>query len=113
MNCEDLKQIRVTIKDRDALKKLPFENIRKYLIKTGWEKINDIRFCSQWQHPNTVEFKGAIKGDANDVDVILLPETNDIGDYSARIADILETLEMAADKSQLELYELLMMGREK
>ena len=110
MNFEELKKIRVVIKDGDALGKLRWENIKRYLQKTGWVKIHNIRFGSQWQHPNTIEFRDAIEGDVNDLDVITLPETRDIGDYKLRMHDILEILEMAADKSQLELYEMLMDG---
>lgn len=110
MDIEELKQIRVTIKDGDALGKLPWENIKKYLMKNGWVKIHDVRFGSQWQHPNSIEYHDAIEGDGNDLDIINLPETRDIGDYKLRMHDILQVLERAADKSQLELYEMLMDG---
>jgi hypothetical protein len=110
MDINELKQIRVTIKDGDALGKLPWQNIKRYLQNNGWIKIYDIQFGSQWQHPNSVEFRGASEGDINDPDIITLPETRDIVDYKHRMHDILQILEMAADMSQLELYEILMEG---
>lgn len=112
MDIAELKQIRVAIKDGDALGKLPWENVKRYLQKTGWEKIRDVRLGSQWQHPNTIEFYGSIEKDPNDPYVITLPETRDVADYILRMHDILTTLESAADKSQLELYEILMDGSE-
>lgn len=110
MDIQELKQIRVIINDSDALRLLPWHTIREYLIKNGWTKIHDVRYGSQWQHPNTIEYRGAKRGDITDPDVILLPETTDIADYAQRMSDILKVLEFAADKPQLELYEMFMDG---
>lgn len=95
--------IRVKIKDKDALGKIPWLNVKKYLLKTGWEKVHAVRGGSIWRHPNVEE----LYDDAGLYE-IHLPEDSNLGDYNNRMADIFDILEFAGDKSQLELYETIM-----
>lgn len=102
-NILELKEIRVSIKDGEALGKIHFENVKKYLIKTGWEKLHDAPFGSQWRHPNAVEcgYRST---------VISLPEDMEFADYKRRMSEILDIIEFAEDKSQLEIYLNLIRG---
>ncbi len=101
MNAEELKTIKVDIKDSEALRKIPPNNVRDYLISIGWEKTVENEKATWWEHKKFQKHQYAI----------ILPKSKELLDYSRRMQDCLEMLEQQTGHTQLELYEILVEGK--
>lgn len=89
------KKARVIIMDMDLLREIPPENIKRYLIKLGWEQTGSMRFDSEWQYNN--DFKSTL----------IVPASQDLVDYDSRVYVIINALESKLNKCQIEIFEEL------
>jgi hypothetical protein len=87
--------MKVTIKDREVLQALDSEAVADYLLAYGWKQVEQIgdkgtawKLCAEQNR----EYE------------ILLPLRRTVGDYVLRMADILRTLEVAEQRSQLDIW---------
>ncbi|SHG63674.1 hypothetical protein [Streptoalloteichus hindustanus] len=82
--------------DIDELGSVLPRNAARYLAATGWRATTSYSVAAVWSR----EIDGATVE-------VLLPSTSDLGDYPARIADVLRTLAVVEDRDRHDiLYEL-------
>lgn len=91
--------MKVTIRDSQILKTIEPEVLQVHLQEQGWHETGRI-----------YDNAGAIwrlKKDFSDEFEILLPLQQNLGDYAARISDILKTLEIVEERSQIDILSEL------
>jgi len=92
--------MKVTVRDREVLKAIDFQEIAAHLLAQGWQEKGRV-----------YNDKGAIwridTGPENSWE-ILLPCQLDLADYGARIGDAIATLEKVEKRSQLEIVSDLL-----
>ncbi len=91
--------MKVTIRDKEILKTVNPKVLEEHLIAKGW-----------YEHGRIYNNAGAIwrlKQDAEDEFEILLPLSQTIGDYAARISDAIKILEEVENRSQLDILSKL------
>jgi hypothetical protein len=84
----------VTVRDPEVLSSLDPQQVEKYLQAQGWHQE------SQIGNKESVWIKKADSGEEFD---ITLPLNSEIRAFALRMAEILETLEIAEGRSQLEI----------
>lgn len=90
--------MRVTVRDIDALKSVQPLEFAAYLRANGWREYEHVpERASVWSLGN----------DSNGGYEILLPLRRDFRDFANRISDALQTLEVAEQRSQLEILQEL------
>jgi hypothetical protein len=84
--------VKVTVRDAAVLRALRPLDVAAYLRSVGWKPVERIGDRgTAWAH--------AGHGDIE----ILLPLRQDLGDFTARMADVLSALEAAEERSQLDI----------
>jgi hypothetical protein len=92
--------MRVTITDKEALRALSWNAVASYLETAGWQRVNDIPGKSvAYQHTDN-------NGRLWEI-LVLLRE--DLADYASRMADAVSTLARVEDRSELDVYDDLLM----
>ena len=92
----DMLQMRVQIRDRDALSSISIANMRAYLTAAGWED------TGRWGERPVDVFATERHGRTWEV---LVPHRADLGGYAENMANMLEVLEAVEDRSQLALFQ--------
>ncbi|MFK4503545.1 hypothetical protein ABIF86_007836 [Bradyrhizobium japonicum] len=86
--------MRALIRDPQAIGSVTPLNVIGYLRSRGWTLYSDVRGrFSVWVHPNHPD------------EEILVPATRDARDYVAQLAEVLQELENAEGRSQLEILK--------
>jgi hypothetical protein len=85
--------MKVTVRDVDVLKSIKPLNTIAYLQEHGWHERNRIHQVSIWTRDTFAEDKLKIQ----------LPLDPEFDDFPLRMSEVLETLEIAEDRSQLEI----------
>jgi hypothetical protein len=95
----------VTIKDREAIKSITVKQIKNYIESKDWIKKEDrIRTYDDQESKIVAEiYVKDLQFNASDT-VLLIPTSESFGDYTARVSEILFTLEKYENRSQLEIY---------
>lgn len=83
----------ITIRDPNILSNIEPAQVAKYLQRQGWQKISDDQVVSIWNR-----FK-----DNQEKFEILLPLQPEISGFSLRIYELLQTLEIVEERSQLNI----------
>ncbi|HEU4428783.1 MAG TPA: hypothetical protein VFT98_08515 [Myxococcota bacterium] len=84
--------MRTIIRDRETLGSTGLHDLNAYLRASGWvEQSIPIPNATCWQRTGEGEHE------------ILLPKSDQVLDYAARVADALATLELVEQRSQLEI----------
>lgn len=91
--------MKVTIRDNEILKTVNPKVLEAHLIEKGWYEAGRIY--------NNAGAIWRLKQDAEDEFEILLPLSQTIGDYAARISDAIKTLEEVENRSQLDILSKL------
>lgn len=83
----------ITIRDPNILSNIEPAQVTKYLQQQGWQKISDDQVVSIWNYvkDNQEKFE------------ILLPLQPEISGFSLRIYELLQTLEIVEQRSQLNI----------
>jgi hypothetical protein len=83
----------ITIRDPNILSNIEPAQVAKYLQQQGWQKISDDQVVSIWNYvkDNQEKFE------------ILLPLQPEISGFSLRIYELLQTLEIVEERSQLHI----------
>ena len=92
----DITQMRVQIRDRDALLSVSIANMRAYLTAAGWEDTG--RWGERPVNVFAIERYGRMWE-------ILVPRREAIGGYAENMANALEVLEKVEDRSQLGIFQ--------
>ena len=92
----DIMQMRVQIRDRDAMSSISIANMRAYLTSAGWDD------TGRWGERPINVFATERYGRTWE---ILVPHYADIGGYAENMANALEVLEKVEDRSQLALFQ--------
>ncbi|MUG94081.1 hypothetical protein F7734_17460 [Scytonema sp. UIC 10036] len=87
--------MKVTIKDSQILKTVNPDLVQAHLQATGWHETGRIY--------NDAGAIWRLKKETADEYEILLPLQHNLGDYAERISDILKTLEIVENRSQVEI----------
>lgn len=92
----DIRDIKVTINDKDALMALSFVQVKAYLILHGWkEKEPDTWSFYVYSHHHP---------DGNQAEV-LIGKSDKFGDHPHRVHDAIRLAAEIEDRSQLLVYE--------
>ena len=84
--------MKVTVRDAEILKTIEPQQLKNYLQSHGWyEDRPFLDNATIWLKPEHEEFE------------ILLPNKQQLGDYSTRIREALEILEEVENRSQIEI----------
>lgn len=105
------RTVRVRITDGEALSEVPPENIRTYLADTGWQvrSADDDPYIARMVGKATVWWRPCPEED-DDYEV-LAPSHQSYGDYAQRVSELVRTLSIAEDRSELDvLVDLLASG---
>lgn len=87
--------MKVTVRDSEILKSIEPGVLVSHLRTKGW-----------YEKARIYDNDGAVwrlKDNSGDEEEILLPIKQNLGDYAARISDVLKTLERVENRSQLEI----------
>lgn len=91
--------MKVTARNPEILKSVKLENLRNYLLDSGWyEDRPFLENATIWlkQEPNNGEFE------------ILLPSRQDVGDYAIRVGEVVKTLAEVENRTPIGILgELL------
>ncbi|WP_238360906.1 hypothetical protein [Iningainema tapete] len=87
--------MKVTIRDCQILKTIEPEVLQVHLQERGWHESGRI-------YDNAGAIWRLKKDSSNELE-ILLPLQQNLGDYAARVSDILKTLEIVENRSQIEI----------
>lgn len=87
--------MRVQIRDRDALAQLALVDVRAYLTAHGWQ--------AKGPYGSVATIYVKADGGRREHE-ILLPAREDLGDYAARMGDIVGTLSDVEGRSQLSVF---------
>ena len=82
--------MKATIRDFDAIRIIRPVDVTAYLRQAGWAELNQDGSRAIWTR--------------NDFEV-LVPLNSNFRDFGERLAELLQTLSVAEDRSQLELFE--------
>lgn len=85
--------MKVTIRDSQILKTIEPSKLAEHLQMTGWHQHHPL-------NENSVIWVKDYGGESTE---LLLPLKPEFGDYAARISDVLKTLEVVEERSQLEI----------
>ena len=94
--------IRVTIKDMKSLSAVNPIDVLSYLEAKGWQRrrVSDYQVVYVLSQPNLGEFE------------VVVPLDNMFVDYSIRVAELIQTLEIVEARSQLDVLEDITNSRE-
>ena len=94
--------MRLELSDQDALSRLPWRDLKSYLDSLGWrvtDRLGDKSLVYEPAEGSSVTSE------------ILVPARDDLGDYAPRMAEAVQVLADAAQRSVLEVYrEITTMG---
>ena len=92
--------MKVTVKDSETLEKVDINQLRQYLQICGWYEDQPFLENAILWHKTTAgeEFE------------ILLPKQQNLGDYVARVREVIEILESVENRSQIEILADLITG---
>lgn len=97
--------IRVTIKDKEALQEITIDDFKTYLTNKGWYKKDDYnKMFNDGSKSKVAELWAPGKGSMTSVAVIVVPMSETLADYTARMAENMIALERSEGRSQLEIY---------
>ena len=82
----------IVIKDKNILAKLPIIDTKNYLLFNGWEQLQ----LKEKENKFLIFTKKEKE--------VLLPLRNELGDFSERVYDLLDTLSKDEDRSMLNIY---------
>ncbi len=89
--------MKVTVRDTEILKTIEINQLRDYLQSHGWYEDRDfLTNATIWLNRDRDELE------------ILLPLRNTLKDYAMRIGEAIEILELAENRSQLEILSDLL-----
>ncbi|MCC3422890.1 MAG: hypothetical protein JGK12_02920 [Microcoleus sp. PH2017_01_SCD_O_A] len=92
--------MKVTVKDSETLEIVNLNQVRNYLQIHGWNEDKPfLENATLWHKP--------VAGEEFE---ILLPNQQNLGDYAARIREIIEILESVENRSQSEILADLITG---
>ncbi len=87
--------MRVQIRDRDALSRLSLVDVRAYLSSRGWT------VKGRYGSVGTIYSKTT--ADGSEIE-LLLPTREELGDYAARMGDVVEVLSEFEGRDQLSVF---------
>ena len=87
--------MRVQIRDRDALSRLSLVDVRAYLASRGWS------VKGSYGSVGTIYWRTT--ADGREIE-LLLPTREELGDYAARMGDVVEVLSEVEGRDQLSVF---------
>jgi len=87
--------MRVQIRDRDALSRLSLVDVRAYLASRGWNV--------KGRYGSVGTIYSMTTADGRELE-LLLPTREDLGDYAARMGDVVEVLSEVEGRDQLSVF---------
>lgn len=96
--------LRVTIKDKDALQLITVDSFKEYLSAKGWYFKEDyLRTMVSGQRIKIAEIWSMDTGIVSQT-AIVVPNSESMVDYAARMSENLIILEKIENRSQLQIY---------
>jgi hypothetical protein len=87
--------MRVQTRDRDALSRLSFVDVRAYLASRGW--------IVKGRYGSVATIHSMTTADGREIE-LLLPSREGLGDYAARMGDVVEVLSEVEGRDQLSVF---------
>jgi hypothetical protein len=87
--------MRVQIRDRDALSRLSLVDVRAYLTSRGWNV--------KGRYGSVGMIYSRTTADGRELE-LLLPAREELGDYAARMGDVIEVLSEVEGRDQLSVF---------
>jgi hypothetical protein len=87
--------MRVQIRDRDALSRISLVEVRAYLPARGW--------TVKGRYGSVGTIYSRTTADGSEIE-LLLPTREELGDYAARMGDVVEVLSEFEGRGQLSVY---------
>src|ERR1043166_4023139 len=86
--------MKATITDQQTLNTLIPSKLEDYLSQKSWERVRDTVAFSVWERQN--ENRESFE--------VLLPKHAGVKDFALRMSDVLQTLEVVEQRSQLDIF---------